>query len=165
MTPQFSLLAGGQYVYAKRENRVEVPTPPTFFPILFPQDEEQTYNGFNPKLGAIFGPTDALQVFANVSRNFEPVSSEFFSSSGGSDALEAQSAWTAEIGTRGRTTRFSWDLAFYHAWVKDEVLSIETPPPDSFRPTTWTRPRISASRRGFPPYFRLASRRSTMSWT
>ncbi|MGH8594072.1 MAG: TonB-dependent receptor plug domain-containing protein [Gammaproteobacteria bacterium] len=53
LAPGFSVLAGAQYVYAKREIRTEVPTPPTNFPIFFPQDEEETYHGFSTKLGAI----------------------------------------------------------------------------------------------------------------
>ncbi|MGH8555971.1 MAG: TonB-dependent receptor domain-containing protein [Methylococcales bacterium] len=127
LTPEFSLLAGGQYVYAKRETREKVPTPPTNFPIFFPKNEEKTYNGFSPKLGAIWDVRPDAQLFANVSRSFEPPTGfEFFSASGKS--LDAQTAWTAEVGTRGQTKRFSWDLAFYHAWVKHEILSIANPP-------------------------------------
>lgn len=128
LTTQLSLLAGAQYVYARRASRVDVPTPPTFFPIFFPRDERQSYDGFSPKLGAIWEFASATQVFANISRSYEPPTSfEFFSSSGG-NALKAQSAWTAEIGTRGRTERSGWELAFYRAWVKHEILSIEIPP-------------------------------------
>jgi len=63
-----------------------------------------TYNywGFNPKLGALYEPKPGLQFYGNVSRSFEPPTfSELGVISGVLAARDAQSAWTAEIGTRG----------------------------------------------------------------
>ena len=127
VTPSLSFLVGGQFVYAERKSRTEVPTNPTFFPIFFESDESEIYRGFSPKLGTILNLQPEVQLFANVSRSFEPPNSfEFDNASVG--LLDEQTAWTVEVGTRGGNSLLSWDVAFYHAWVDDEILSIETPP-------------------------------------
>lgn len=42
--------------------------------------------------------------------------------------LDAQRAWTGEIGTRGQYGPVSWDLVFYRAWLDDELLQFATGP-------------------------------------
>ena len=92
------------------------------------------YHGFSPKVGGLYRPSAALQVFANISRSFEPPSfAEFVQrdTSGSTRPqldLDAQSAWTAELGTRGRQAAVAWDIALYYAWVRDEYLSYQTTP-------------------------------------
>ena len=92
------------------------------------------YHGFSPKVGGLYRPSAALQVFANISRSFEPPSfAEFVQrdTSGSTRPqldLDAQSAWTAELGTRGRQAAVAWDIALYYAWVRDEYLSYQTAP-------------------------------------
>jgi outer membrane receptor protein involved in Fe transport len=42
-----------------------------------------------------------------------------------------QTAWTVEVGTRGQLpffTHLNWELSFYHAWLRDEIVFGETPP-------------------------------------
>jgi len=42
--------------------------------------------------------------------------------------LEAQEAWTAEVGTRGRRGTVSWDVAFYRAELENELLNFVVSP-------------------------------------
>jgi iron complex outermembrane receptor protein len=127
---KLALIAGAQFSYANRDMRETLPLP---------RRDYQDYYGFSPKLGARYEVTPTTQLFANVSRSFEPPSfgelvsgvpafpetTPVFS---GIRNLDAQSATTVEIGSRGREGVFAWDIAFYHAWVDNELLAYQTAP-------------------------------------
>ncbi len=92
------------------------------------------YFGFNPKLGVIYAIKNNQQIFANVSRSYEPPTfDELFSFAGGNPNkspskisipdLKEQTATTFEIGSRGTYKRVHWDVSFYHAMVKNEILT------------------------------------------
>ncbi|MGK3913773.1 TonB-dependent receptor, partial [Enterococcus faecium] len=36
--------------------------------------------------------------------------------------LAPQKAWTAEVGSRGRVDRFTWDITLYRSEIRDELL-------------------------------------------
>ena len=38
--------------------------------------------------------------------------------------LQAQHAWTIEIGTRGKISRIQWELSFYRSWLRNELLEL-----------------------------------------
>ncbi|NJL19516.1 MAG: TonB-dependent receptor [Bdellovibrionaceae bacterium] len=93
-------------------------------------------------MGLLYDITPDIQAFFNASRSFEPPSfgelKTVLPSAGppvfpnrlpilGTQNLDAQSATTLEIGTRGAWNLLAWDLAFYHAWVEDELLSLNDP--------------------------------------
>ena len=40
--------------------------------------------------------------------------------------LRAQKAWTVEVGTRGQEGIVNWELVYYRAWLKDEILKFTT---------------------------------------
>ncbi len=123
---QLSLVLGGQVSYAKRKNRDDFPVG-----ALDPNNsDEQDWWGYSPKVGLLWDITDQAQAFLNVSRSFEPPSfGELVNATGGGLVqLEAQTATTIEIGTRGRSGRFAWDLAYYYAWIEDELLGFEVAP-------------------------------------
>jgi iron complex outermembrane receptor protein len=69
--------------------------------------------------------SDGIQVYANATRSVEPphygalVQSPF----PGFVPVQAQKAWTGEIGTRGRKDALTWDITFYHSSVQNELLS------------------------------------------
>ena len=66
-----------------------------------------------------------------MSRSFEPPSfGELVNANTapGLIDLDAQTATTLEVGTRGRSGRFAWDLAYYYAWVDDELLQFGIAP-------------------------------------
>src|SRR5690606_3941552 len=52
--------------------------------------------------------------------------------SGGSAVLDAMRGTVVEVGTRGRHALagrawLAWDVALYHAWIRDEILSMDDP--------------------------------------
>jgi iron complex outermembrane receptor protein len=42
--------------------------------------------------------------------------------------LDAQTATTIEVGSRGRRGRVGWDFALYHAWLDNELLQAQVAP-------------------------------------
>ncbi|MES2356497.1 MAG: TonB-dependent receptor [Pseudomonadota bacterium] len=87
---------------------------------------DKTYRSFSPKLGMRYEITPAAQLFANLSKSFEPPSfGELFAGPGISQVSE-QTARTIEIGSRGEMNNVRWDVALYHAKVKDELLILNT---------------------------------------
>lgn len=84
----------------------------------------ETYIGFNPKIGLRYDINEHAQIFTNVSRSFEPPSFGELSGAQLVNVLDAQRATTFEIGTRGNTGNMHWDLAYYRAWIKNEFLAL-----------------------------------------
>lgn len=84
------------------------------------------YEALSPKLGLRYEFDEDTQVFANLSRSFEPPSFGELSGAQLVNVLAEQSATSFEVGTRGTSTRFAttWDLAWYRAEVDDEFLSL-----------------------------------------
>lgn len=90
-----------------------------------------TYSGANPRVGVRQDLADHAQVYANVSRSYEPPSFGEITAVGnitGLLALDAQQAVTAEVGTRGELERASWDISAYYAWIRDELISYQVAP-------------------------------------
>jgi len=113
-----SLIAGGIHTHGRRTiaNR----TTPAL-------SGSRSFDRFAPKLGLIWEPAAAVQLFANVSRSIElPGYSELaqtrFDGLSGFVAVAPQRAWTAEIGTRGRIGIAAWDVALYRADIAGEML-------------------------------------------
>ncbi len=84
------------------------------------------YSQVSPKLGVRYEITSAIQVYGNLSRSYEPPS--FGELAGGPmiTQVRKQSASTLEIGSRGRVPDGAWDVTYYHARVKDELLSLNS---------------------------------------
>lgn len=82
-----------------------------------------TYSQLSPKLGARYEITPSIQLYGNISRSFEPPS--FGELAGGPTITQVrkQSASTIEIGNRGRVAEGAWDITYYRARVKDELLA------------------------------------------
>jgi iron complex outermembrane receptor protein len=68
----------------------------------------------------------AVQVYANYTRSVEPPHFGALTQTNSSGQLfvplDPQRAWTAEVGTRGRAGAFAWDVTYYRASVKGELL-------------------------------------------
>ena len=121
VTPELAFVTGLQYVYAYRRQ----------FDILAKAESDsgrEYYESFKPKIGILYEPSETVQFFANASKSYEPPDFSNLTSSGttGFTPVEAQGAWTAEIGTRGEKGRYAWDLSLYRAWIKDEILQFTT---------------------------------------
>jgi len=109
--PDIALVTGAQFSYASRENSDEFPVS-----ALNPDNsDQQDWTAFSPKLGLLWDVAPGAQIFANVSRSFEPPSfGELVNANNGGAGLiqlEEQTATTFEIGTRGRIEKASWDIA------------------------------------------------------
>jgi iron complex outermembrane receptor protein len=85
-----------------------------------------------PKLGFVWQARDAVQVFGNASRSYEPpllLELTSFGNTAGFIDLEAQDTWQFEIGSRGRAGRWlRWDAAFFDAEIADEIINVNVPP-------------------------------------
>ena len=133
LTKELSLVTGIQAAYVER-----------YFYDHFDQSvdgnqsDDLKFRTANPKIGLIYELNDNDQIYANFSRTWQPPSfDDMVDFDTGLDTsqvftpLSPQSAWTAEIGTRGHAGRFDWELSLYRSWVKGELL-------DLFNPTTDT---------------------------
>jgi iron complex outermembrane receptor protein len=122
---QVTLIAGAIYADGFRKRRVSFSATPT-------QDGRIAFGEFSPKFGVLFEPATDIQIYANYSRSAElPGFGEVFQTVSGVStfigAIRPQRAWTAEIGTRGKTDlgnagRLSWDVSLYRATLKGEML-------------------------------------------
>ena len=126
LTEKLSVLTGVQLIYVLRHFY-------DFFNDTVDGDQSHfnDYFGVNPKIGLLYEFNDDNQAFINFSRTFQPPSFDnmvtFDDGPGASlvyTPLEPQYAWTLETGARGKYGRFDWDLALYHAWVRDELQDL-----------------------------------------
>ena len=99
----------------------------------------QHWTAFNPRIGLIYSPFkgEDVQLFGNLSRSYEPptfdelVGTEVTTNINTSPkrlyaiALDKQTATTLELGSKGRMTRFSWNVAAYRSWVHNEILEVK----------------------------------------
>jgi iron complex outermembrane receptor protein len=121
---QLTLIAGGIYSSGKRE----------IDNVLAPERSGRAaFDAFSPKFGLLFEPADAVQLYANYSRSVElPGYSELaqtpFGGVPGFTPVDAQKAWTIEIGTRGTLGIASWDVSLYRADLKGEMLQFAVGP-------------------------------------
>lgn len=128
LTPSLALVAGGDISYAKRKNEDDFPVS-----LTNPDNSDtQDWWGYSPKVGLLWEQAKNVQSFVNVSRSFEPASfgelTNAATGGAGLVQLDPQTATTVEVGTRGRLNRFAWDLAYYHAWIDNELLELEVLP-------------------------------------
>ena len=99
------------------------------------QSDDKTWSGVNPRIGVRWDAVrrdDALvQGFANLTRSAEPPSFAEYVQGITPDVqedMEAQTAWTLEVGSRGRLERIAWDVTPYYAVVEDELLQYQVAP-------------------------------------
>ena len=119
LTDNLTLIGGGQYARVTRD--VEA--------ILNTVSGRGKYDQFNPRIGVLFDAGDDIQIFGNVNRSFEPPSLADLTSGGAFPfaPLDPQRATVFEIGTRGQSGVFSWDIAAYRAAIENEFLDFAVP--------------------------------------
>jgi iron complex outermembrane recepter protein len=90
------------------------------------QTDRQDFTGWSPKLGVLYEIATGV-LFANVARSFEPPTFGELANRGGDGLLQldAQTATSVEVGSRGRTGWLAWDAVLYHAWIDDELLALQ----------------------------------------
>jgi len=125
LTDKFSLLLGSSFTYSVRNFEDNFDSDANG-----DQSRDQDYYGFSPKLGVLYEVNPQSQFFANVSRSFEPPTAVETVGLGGpfgdvlTKDIDEQTATTVEVGTRGESGRFKWELAYYYSWVRDELLTV-----------------------------------------
>jgi len=117
---RLSLIVGGIYADGWRKRRVIFSTTPT-------QNGRVSFDQFSPKFGVLFDASPDVQFYANYSRSAEfPGFGEVFQTVSGVNsfigAIAPQRAWTAEVGTRGKRGRVSWDISLYRSRLNGELL-------------------------------------------
>jgi iron complex outermembrane receptor protein len=119
--PNVALVAGTNFLHATRDRRDRFLTDGD-------QSGRTKFDLFSPKVGALWDVDPTWQVFANVSRSAEVPSfgegSSFPAPIIRFTDLQAQTATTYEIGTRGRRSDYTWDLSLYHADIRNELQCI-----------------------------------------
>ena len=124
LTDRLSMLIGAQLLYASRDLNED-----TLFGAN--NNDRLEYWGFSPKIGLVYEFDPLTQIYFNASRSFEPPTfgeAVPVGAAPGILGLQAQSATTLEIGTRGQRDRLSWDFSYYYAWVDRELLTLGVPP-------------------------------------
>jgi iron complex outermembrane receptor protein len=111
-----TLVAGGIYADAMRRQRETFNNGPVA------NIGRADFDAFSPKLGVLFEPVPGMQFFSNYSRSVEFPGFIELAQVSSFIPLDPQRAWTAEIGTRGRSGPLNWDLSFYRADIRGELL-------------------------------------------
>ena len=122
LTQKLTLVGGAQAMTASRDNRDQFIAPNTS-----DGSYNASYTGFSPKLGAIYALQPGVQLFGNVAGSFEPPSFGEGPQAIAGGPLKAQRAVTAELGSRGKSGLFNWDLSLYRAEINHELLALQVP--------------------------------------
>ena len=120
-----SLIAGGIYADGYRQQQENFNSFAGGSRDIFAQAE---FNAFSPKFGLIYEASPDVQFFANYSRSVEFPGFIELAQISQFVPVEAQTAWTAEFGTRGKAGPFSWDVAVYRADLEGELLQFNVGP-------------------------------------
>jgi iron complex outermembrane receptor protein len=95
------------------------------------RSDERRFSAFSPKVGFVWQAAEAVQLFGNVSRSYEPPLLLELTSCGapGFLDLQAQDAWQFEFGSRGRLgSRAQWDAAFFDVEISNEIINLNVQP-------------------------------------
>lgn len=117
---KFTLVTGGRVDYAYRRLTDR-------FLSNGDQSDERKYKVFSPKIGFVYRARETAQIFANLSRSYEPPIIGELASYGapGFLPLEAQDTWQFELGTRGDLLgkRWNYEISFFNSAISNEVIN------------------------------------------
>jgi len=144
----FRIVLGAQFFHTDRtfHDRLFTPLPPAVPP--FPpqpnvtagdQSFERNYDQFNPKIGFTHDLNEQLIMYGNVSRSAEAPSLEELTDRAAfafipafASSVQAQTAWTSELGVRGIVLdSVQIDAAYYYSFINDELLFQQGPFPNT----------------------------------
>ena len=128
VSDHWTLIYGAQLVSANREVRnINTSTGALYNP-------KADYNSINPRVGVIYHVSAQTELFANISRLYEPPTNYELEDDASPDnaALDAMRGKVLEVGSRGfynpsTISQWFWELAVYYAELDDEILSIDDP--------------------------------------
>jgi iron complex outermembrane receptor protein len=114
--PGLAVVAGGSYGRATRDYTDYLNAA---------NAAAKNFDWFSPRIGLLWEFDSGAQIYANLTRSVEPphYGALVQSPNPGFVPVDAQRAWTGEIGARGRVEDLAWDVTFYRAHVKGELLS------------------------------------------
>jgi iron complex outermembrane receptor protein len=115
----FTLIAGGIYADGFRKQAQIAPSAVT---------GAASFDAFSPKFGVLWEPSEDVQIFANYSKSAEFPTFVELAQVAAFVPVREQTAWTSEIGTRGKSGWASWDVALYRANIKREMLQFNVGP-------------------------------------
>ena len=113
------LIAGGIFTHGKRRQEQVFPAAVA---------SSASFDQFSPRLGLLWEPREDIQFYTNVSRSHELPGFIELAQVASFVPLDAQHAWTAEIGGRGRIGRASFDVSLYRATIRNELLQFTVGP-------------------------------------
>ncbi|MDX9999348.1 MAG: TonB-dependent receptor [Phenylobacterium sp.] len=124
VTEHLALVGGATWGTAGRDyTSIRVPGVTNTFDLKAKKD----YDWIAPRIGLLWEGDDGVQVFANLTKSVEPPNLGSMSPTNtGFAPVEAQEAWTAEAGARGRKGPFTFDVTVYRAWLDKELLQFTT---------------------------------------
>jgi iron complex outermembrane receptor protein len=88
------------------------------------------FNEFSPMAGIHWAIRDAVNLYGNISRSFDPPATTELANPDGptgfNQRLDPQTATNYELGVKGFVSgRFRYELALFHIRVKDEIVPFE----------------------------------------
>jgi iron complex outermembrane receptor protein len=89
---------------------------------------EASYDSLSPRFGLLWAPRPTIQVYANYSRSAEFPTFIELAQVAAFVPVRQQHAWTFEVGTRGKVGWASWDVSFYRAQLRGEMLQFTVSP-------------------------------------
>lgn len=120
-----SLIAGGIYADGARRQRIN-------FNAAAPAQNgtvgRADFDAFSPKFALLFEPREDVQFYANYSRSAEFPGFNELGQIASFVALDPQRAWTAEIGSRGKSGAIRWDVTYYRSAIRGELLQYSVGP-------------------------------------
>ncbi|MDN5938708.1 MAG: TonB-dependent receptor, partial [Salinisphaera sp.] len=122
---RWTLIPALQYVSTGRQDN---DTGVDDFGAATPSHSEGDYSTVNPRLGLIYSIAPRVELFANVSRTYEPPTLFVLDNSATGEVLDAMEGTVVEFGSRGRqsigqASSWGWSLSVYYAWIDDEILT------------------------------------------
>ena len=118
-TDSLTLIAGVIFAKGEREQTVVFPAP------AFGKAD---FEEISPKFGLLYAVSPDIQLYANYSRSAEFPGFSEVAQVASFVPVNAQTAWTAEVGTRGRAGIAAWDVSLYSADIDGEMLQFTVGP-------------------------------------
>ena len=116
---KLTLIAGVIYADGFRKQSQIVPIAVT---------AQASFDAVSPKMGVLWEPATEIQFFANHSKSAEFPTFVELAQIAAFVPVREQTAWTTELGTRGKLGWVSWDVAVYRATIKREMLQFTVGP-------------------------------------
>ncbi|MFC4290948.1 TonB-dependent receptor family protein [Sphingorhabdus arenilitoris] len=122
---RLTLIAGGIFADGKRQQQQNLNSFAGGATDIFARADFQE---FSPKFGLLFEATPDIQFYGNISRSAEFPGFIELAQIASFVPIEAQTAWTYELGSRGSAGPVSWDISAYRSEISGELLQFTVGP-------------------------------------